>query len=222
MSSKGEETRLAILESARRLVTDPARRPIAMADIAAEAGVSRQAVYLHFETRTQLLIALVRHVDLVHGFAALLHRCRQAGDARRTLSAFIGAWAGYVALITDVARAMRAAAAADGDAALAWRDRMTGFTGVCADFVAQLQDDGALADDWSAADAADFLATMLSIGNWQELVEERGWSQLRYARAMRRSVEQSLLRAPTAKPMTKTRMTKTQMPTTQQTRRRRS
>ncbi|WP_437927626.1 hypothetical protein WMF37_52875 [Sorangium sp. So ce291] len=38
------------------------------------------------------------------------------------------------------------------------------------------------------------MATILSIGNWQELIEERGWSRPRYVRALRRSVEQSLLR----------------------------
>ncbi|WP_437759577.1 TetR/AcrR family transcriptional regulator [Sorangium sp. So ce1389] len=194
MSSKDGDTRAVILEAARRLVTEPGRRGVSMAEIASAAGVSRQAVYLHFETRTQLLVALVRHVDEVHGFADLVRKCERAPDARAVLSEFIGAWADYVAHITDVARAMRAARATDEDAELAWRDRMRGFTGVCAGFVARLQAEGALADEWSASDAADFLATILSIGNWQELIEERSWSRPRYVRAMRRSVEQSLLR----------------------------
>ncbi|WP_437289142.1 TetR/AcrR family transcriptional regulator [Sorangium sp. So ce406] len=194
MSSKDGETRAVILEAARRLVTEPGRRGVSMAEIASAAGVSRQAVYLHFETRTQLLVALVRHVDEVHGFADMVRKCERAPDARAILSEFIGAWADYVAHITDVARAMQAARAADEDAELAWRDRMRGFTGVCAGFVARLQAEGALADGWSASDAADFLATILSIGNWQELIEERSWSRPRYVRAMRRSVEQSLLR----------------------------
>ncbi|WP_437479054.1 hypothetical protein WME75_32130 [Sorangium sp. So ce1014] len=74
------------------------------------------------------------------------------------------------------------------------RNSMRGFTGVCAGFVARLQAEGALADEWSASGVADFLATILSIGNWQELIEERSWSRPRYVHAMRRSVEQSLLR----------------------------
>lgn len=193
MSSEDGGTRVTILEAARRLVTEPGRRSVSMAEIASAAGVSRQGVYLHFETRTQLLVALVRHVDEVHGFADLVRKCERAGDARAILSEFIGAWAGYVARITDVARAMRAAAATDVDAALAWRDRMSGFTGVCARFVERLEAEGALADQWSVSAAADFLATLLSIANWQELIEERGWSRPRYVRAMRWSVEQSLL-----------------------------
>jgi AcrR family transcriptional regulator len=192
-------TRVSILDAARRLVTEPERRNVSMAEIAAAAGVSRQAVYLHFESRTQILVALVRHVDEVHGFADMLQRCERAPDGRGVLSEFIVAWAGYVAHITDVARAMRAASATDDDAALAWRDRMRGFTRVCAGIVARLEAEGALANEWSASDAADFLATMLSIGNWQELIEERGWSRQRYVRAMRRSAERTLL-APTPAP----------------------
>jgi len=193
MSTEGSETRITILEAARRLMTAPDRRGVSMAEIAAAAGVSRQAIYLHFEGRTQLLVALVRHVDEVHGFAGMLRKCERAPDGRRVLSAFIAAWAGYVARITDVARAMRAAGATDADAALAWRDRMRGFTAVCAGMVARLEAEGALTRDWSASDATDFLATLLSIGNWQELIEERGWSRQRYVRAMLRGVERSLL-----------------------------
>ena len=211
--STPNETRVSILDAARRLVTEPERRSVSMAEIASAAGISRQAVYLHFESRTQILVALVHHIDEVHGFADMLHKCERAADARAVLSDFIGAWAGYVAHITDVARAMRAASATDNDAALAWRDRMRAFTGVCAGFVARLEAEGELASEWSASDAADFLATLLSIGNWQELIEERGWSRQRYVRAMRRSAEQSLLAPVTApKPSKMTKAPKTSKP----------
>ena len=169
-----------------------------MAEIAGEAGVSRQAVYLHFETRAELLAALVRHVDEVHGFEDMLRKCERAPDGCGALWEFIGAWGGYVARITDVARAVKAASATDDDAALAFSERMRGFTRVCARFVARLRAEGSLiVDDWSTSDAADFLATLLSIGNWQELVEERVWSRQRYVGAMRRCVRQTLL-SPTA------------------------
>lgn len=198
MSTTDGGTRVAILDAARRLMTEPERRGVSMSEIASAAGVSRQAVYLHFESRTQLLVALVRHVDEVHGFADMLRRCERAPDGRGLLTEFIAAWAGYVARISDVARAMRAEGATDDDAALAWRDRMRAFTAVCARIVARLEAEGALTSEWSASDAADFLATMLSIGNWQELVEERGWSRQRYSSAMQRSVERSLLTPLTA------------------------
>jgi AcrR family transcriptional regulator len=193
MSTPPGGTHQAILDAAHRLVTQRRRGAVSMAEIASEAGVSRQAVYLHFDSRTQLLVALVRHVDEVQGFAAMLGKCELAPDGRGLLSEFIAAWAAYVARISDVARAMRAAATSDDDAAQAWRDRMRAFTGVCARIVARLHEEGALSSEWSASDATDFLATLLSIGNWQELVEERGFSKDRYRRVMQRTVEATLL-----------------------------
>ena len=164
-----------------------------MAEIASEAGVSRQAVYLHFETRTNLLAALVRHVDEVHGFEEKVLKCESVRVGSGALWEFIGAWGGYVAHISDVARAMKAASATDEDAALAYRERMHGFTRVCARIVARLKSEGSLTNGWSVPDAAELLATLLSIGNWQELVEDRGWSRKRYVAAMRRCVRQTLL-----------------------------
>jgi AcrR family transcriptional regulator len=198
MSSSDRGTRGLILDAARRALTRPGRREVSMAEIAKEAGISRQAVYLHFETRTELLAALVRHVDDVHGFDDLWRACEREPDGSSALWELIGAWGGYVARISDVARAMKAAGATDDDAARAFGERMRGFTRVCARFVARLDAEGHLvAADWSASEATDFLATLLSIGNWQELVEERGWSRKRYVAAMRRCVRQTLL-APTA------------------------
>src|SRR5882757_557125 len=120
MSSSSDGTDVAILDAARRCLTRPGRREVSMAAIAGEAGVSRQAVYLHFETRAELLAALVRHVDEVHGFADLLRKCERAPDGCSALWELIGAWGGYVAKITDVARAVRAAGATDDDAARAF------------------------------------------------------------------------------------------------------
>jgi AcrR family transcriptional regulator len=166
-----------------------------MAAIADEAGVSRQALYLHFDSRTELLAALVRHVDEVHGLEDLLRRCERAPDGCGALWQLIGAWGGYVARITDVARAVRAAGATDEDAALAYGERMKAFTRVCARFVARIEAEGHLdVDAWSTPEAVDFLATLLSIVSWQDLVEERGWSRPRYVEAMRRCVRRTLLR----------------------------
>jgi len=36
---------------------------VTMADIAKAAGISRQALYLHFPTRVDLLVAMTRHLD---------------------------------------------------------------------------------------------------------------------------------------------------------------
>ena len=50
-----------ILDAALALLREGG--PVRMSDIAKAAGVSRQAVYLHFPTRAQLLIAAARRLD---------------------------------------------------------------------------------------------------------------------------------------------------------------
>jgi AcrR family transcriptional regulator len=55
-------TRLRLLEVTRRLVAERGAG-IAMADVARAAGVSRQAVYLHFTSRASLFVAVVRQMD---------------------------------------------------------------------------------------------------------------------------------------------------------------
>lgn len=96
--------------------------------------------------------------------------------------------------ITDIARAVRAAGATDDDAARAYRERVRAFTRVCARLVARLEAEGCVIEESKdALDTADFLATLLSIENWQELVDERGWSKQRYIAAMRWCVQRTLL-----------------------------
>ena len=58
---------------------------LTMAEVAAQAGVSRQAVYLHFTDRTALLVALMRHVD--EGRAAKVAAIAKAPSARAAVAA---------------------------------------------------------------------------------------------------------------------------------------
>jgi hypothetical protein len=45
------------------IVDDSAVGKTCQTDVAREAGVSRQAVYLHFSSRASLFVAVVRHMD---------------------------------------------------------------------------------------------------------------------------------------------------------------
>ncbi|MCB0952277.1 MAG: helix-turn-helix transcriptional regulator, partial [Microthrixaceae bacterium] len=56
------ETRNRILEAAWSLLAEHGAQ-IKLADVAARASVSRQALYLHFGDRAGLLVALVNHMD---------------------------------------------------------------------------------------------------------------------------------------------------------------
>src|SRR4051794_41972833 len=53
-----------------------------MADVAGAAGISRQALYLHFPERSALLLALVEFVDEREDLAGAVAAVEAAGDGR--------------------------------------------------------------------------------------------------------------------------------------------
>jgi len=55
MSSNEKNTRTKILEATWKLMEDRRGQGVRMGDIAKAAGISRQAIYLHFDTRTALM-----------------------------------------------------------------------------------------------------------------------------------------------------------------------
>ena len=61
MSTKNPDTRTRALKAAWKLLEEGGSS-VRMADIAKAAGISRQAVYLHFPTRAELLVAVTRHL----------------------------------------------------------------------------------------------------------------------------------------------------------------
>ena len=63
MSSGGRpETRTQILESARAMFEEHGYHGAGLAAVAKTAGVSRQAIYLHFPSKVELLTALHLHI----------------------------------------------------------------------------------------------------------------------------------------------------------------
>lgn len=63
MSSRNRSTRARILDSAVSLLESGTGGAVRISDIAKAAGISRQAVYLHFPKRSDLLIAATRFLD---------------------------------------------------------------------------------------------------------------------------------------------------------------
>ena len=164
-----------------------------MADIAKAAGVSRQAVYLHFATRAELLIAATRHLDEIKDVDARLRASRAARSGIERLDAYIEAWGNYIPEVHGVARALLELSQRDEEAAAAWADRMEAMRDGCAAAVKALKRDGDLTEKFSVAKATDVLAALLSIRNWEQLVLGNGWSQRQYIDGMKTIARASLL-----------------------------
>ena len=192
MSSENSETRKNILETTWKLLESGGPVAVRMSDIAKSTGISRQAVYLHFPSRAELLIATTRYLDEVKDVDARLEASRSAASGLERLDAYIEAWGNYIPEIYGVARALVAMQDTDEAARVAWKDRMDAVRHGCEAAVTALKKDGALSKDLTAREATDLLASLLSIEQWAQLREHGGWSQRRYITLMQRTARLSL------------------------------
>lgn len=195
MSSGDPETRKKIMEATRRLIEESQGTAVRLQDIAAAAGVSRQAIYLHFGSRTGLMVATVQYVDEVADFTARAKAACNTEDSRLALRLFVAFWAEYVPTIYGLAKRLYVLRGVDEGAVAAWQDRMDGLrNGPCRFLVERLEADGQLAPSWPTATAIDILWALLSVQTWESLVVERGWSQEAYASHLQAVIERVLVR----------------------------
>ncbi len=196
MSSPLPDTHTRILSAACKLLeaADPAK-PVRMADVAKAAGISRQALYLHFPSRAELLVAVTRHVDEVKGIDARFAASRAAVSGPERLDAFVAAWGGYIPEIHGMARALIAMYDSDTEARAAWDDRMNAVRHGCAAAVRALAEDGLLRADLDETRATDLLAALLSVETWARLVQGAGWSQADYVTTMQRMARAAVMLA---------------------------
>lgn len=153
---------------------------VRMSDIATAAGVSRQALYLHFASRTELLVATTRYGDQVRGLDERLARWRAASGGVERLNEFIAFWGNYIPEIYGIAKALLLARESDEAANAAWNERMNAVREGCRVTIEALQHDEMLASEWDCQHATDLLWTMLSIRNWEQLTLACGWTTQQY------------------------------------------
>ena len=185
MSSNKPDTRTRILQAAWHLLEASNGKGVRMTDIAKRAGITRQALYLHFAKRSELLIATTHYVDLVKGSDERLAASRAAGCGVDRLNAFIEAWGGYLPEIHGVGKALLAMGDTDADAAVAWNNRMQDMREGCEAAIRALERDGQLSPAQTPDQATDMLWTWLSLRNWEQLTVTCGWSQAAYIKAMK-------------------------------------
>ena len=194
MSSENIETRTRILEATVRMLEEHGGRGVRMADIAKETGISRQAVYLHFASRAELLVAATKYLDEVLDVDRRLAASRAAESGVERLALFIDCWGSYIPEIYGVAKALILAQDTDEAAAVAWQDRMLAMRDGCRAAIDALHSDGKLAPEWTPKRATDVLWTMLLVPNWENLTGECGWSTQQYVRWMKTVAERTFVK----------------------------
>jgi len=193
MSSSQIQTRTRILQSTWKLLEANPPKGVRMSDIAKDAGLSRQALYLHFPTRSELLVATTLHVDDVLKVEGRLQSSREAKNGIERLNAYVEAWGNYIPEIYGVGRALMAVQDTDDAARLAWSGRMLALREGCLAAVKQLKQDGDLLPELSTKQATDMFWGLLSVRMWEHYIHDCKWSQKRYIDVTQKMVKQVLL-----------------------------
>jgi len=187
-----EQTKTRILDTTWKLFEKRIEKN-RMSDIAKAVGISRQALYLHYPTRAELLIATTKHIDTVKKVNQRLELSRTAGSGIERLHFFIKAWGGYIPEIHGISVALRNMRKNDKAAAEAWDDRMQAVRHGCQAAVVAIAKDGKLKFDLYEQIATDILWTLLTIENWEKLVINCGWLQSAYEDKMIELAEIAIL-----------------------------
>ncbi|MFS8180605.1 TetR/AcrR family transcriptional regulator [Pseudovibrio denitrificans] len=195
MSSQNIPTRDRILKSTWQLLEAGNGNAVRMSDIAKAAKISRQALYLHFPNRADLLTATTRYLDEVHDIDAKLAKSRSAASGTERLEAWVETWGNYIPTIFGVAKALMAMQETDEEAAAAWNDRILAIRDGCEKAVQALKADGKLTDNMSEEEATDMLLTLLSVRNWEQLRITCNWTQDRYIDMMQQLTAQALVKS---------------------------
>ncbi len=186
------DTRRRILDATWALVAEQGAR-LRLADVAARASVSRQALYLHFGDRSGLLVALVQYMDETLDLGESLAAVNAAPDGPALIEATMRLNTRFWTQVLPVAQVLEVARHDDDDLAAAWRDRMSfrqaTFRGIVETLVARDQ----LAPGWSVDDATATVYAVAHFDTWRELVVEFGWSDDRYVEVMSRLLGGAML-----------------------------
>ena len=176
MSSKRQQTRSNILDSALKLLVERGYYGVGLEEVARNAGVSRQALYLHFKSKSELLVAMAQYNDENLNVPELIRIGVEADTALESLDSGIQAYGVIEPQIYEIANLVYSARRSDEAADAVWHDRMAYRRENARRIMERLHREGYLADGWTVDEATDFAWGLLSTSTYELLVVERGWS----------------------------------------------
>jgi len=165
-----------------------------MRDIAKAAGISRQALYLHFTNRTDLMIATVQYVDEVKGLYDKLTSLEEAKTSTELLERCVDIWCNYIPEIYGMAKALLKTRDTDEATAAAWDGAMGCLRDLCETIIKRMEKEKILDPKWSRREAVDMMMTIISFYNWEQLVMEYGWSQKKYIKWIKTLLKQTFIK----------------------------
>jgi AcrR family transcriptional regulator len=186
------ETRRRILQAAWELLEQQGAG-VKLVDVADKAGVSRQAVYLHFGDRSGLLVALVDFIDVSLGAIQIRAHVHGGASGVESLQRWIQTMSWYTAKIDRVTQVLESSQYQDKALAAAWRDRMGRRQMHIRSIVERIAAEGRLDERWSVDTAVELLYVVTMPGPWRELTRELGWTAEQYTQNLTWLVQSALL-----------------------------
>jgi AcrR family transcriptional regulator len=180
-NARSRKTRTALLAAARAILEDEGFEALTMTAVAARAGVTRRAVYMHFPTRGALVGHMFDYVAGAEGLAESLEQVWRSPDAVSALDAWAQHLARYHPRLLAVDRAVQRTWRQDPDAAAHRATVVAAKLSNSRRLAQWLADEGHLADAWTTGSAADMLFALISSDVIEALLVDRRWSRQRLA-----------------------------------------
>jgi AcrR family transcriptional regulator len=143
-----------------------------MSALARAVGISRQALYLHFPDRAQLLLALITHIDENEQLEAGIAAVTGAADAAGSIRAWASMQAWRNPKIAAAVRPLDSARHSDPAASAAWADRLANRMRGAHFIIERLRAEGRLDPAWTSTEAAALLWELTSFHVWDDLVND--------------------------------------------------
>jgi AcrR family transcriptional regulator len=195
-NERSRRTRAAVLDATWKLLEEEGAAGVTMASVASRAGISRRAVYLHFASRGELLLALHEHVDDVLDLESSLRPLREAPDGVTLLKELAAHVARFHPKILRIDRALEGARHSDPDVAKLWEQGLRTWRAGCRRIVQRLADEKRLAKPFTVETAADLLLGLMRHDLLETLVVDRGWPPERYRDTLAEIMIRMLVRPP--------------------------
>ncbi|MES2521629.1 MAG: TetR/AcrR family transcriptional regulator [Gemmatimonadota bacterium] len=185
-------TRERILDAVLASLADGREDALNMAAVARRAGVSRQAVYLHFPNRATLGVEAARWLDEREDVRKWSAPVVSATTPEETLDAyadFLGAYNPRIVAVARMAYRLRALPELED----AWQDRLRARRDGARAVASRVADAGRLRAPFTPHTAGDLIAAIGSMLVWDELVQDLGWSTKRYVQHLKATFRATLL-----------------------------
>ncbi len=183
-----------ILRSAIEAIESGDIESLSMKAIADAAGMSRQGLYLHYESRAELVLAIVQYADHHYNIERELRPLRSATSGDAILTAVARFHGRYHARIYKVARFLHWMRVTDEAAELGWQDRLGERRNGARLTATRLHEWNELAPGWTVSAAGDWIAAQGTERTYEDLVLSMGWSQRRYASMLEDTYKRVLLK----------------------------